>query len=109
MRRVKTFNQKDAPDIALKLSESEFGDENCRFYTSHMLDEVESLLLESTRDSLGREAFAKFGNALSIAHKSDTEISVDTNNNLLTVNFDCKSPLTTNFGKTLETHVNELL
>ena len=37
MRRVSTFNEEDAPNILLQVSESELGDEGCRFYVSRLL------------------------------------------------------------------------
>ena len=109
LRRVEAFNLANPIGINLELTATEFGDENCRFYTSLVLGEVELVLKEVGTDQLGREAIDQFKNGVSIIHKADTDLSITSHQDTLVLSFDCKTPLPSNFGKTIATHMNELL
>lgn len=109
LRRVDAFNAANLVDIKLELVPAELSQEDCRFYTSRVFDEVELVLNEAGADKLGSEAIGKLKNGFSIAHKPDSELSIIGSKDTLVLSFDCEAPLNSNFGETIATSVNELL
>ena len=109
MRRIEAFNVENPTDISLALTATELGEEDCRFYTAHVLDEIERGLKQAGTDELGREAIGKYENGMSISHIVGSELLLTSNDGGLALSFDCKSPLPSNFGESLSAMLNGLL
>lgn len=95
--------------IITEFSDIQIKDQDCRFYSSRVLDALNNAVLVTVTDELGSKALSKIGNQIEVKAVSGSQLSLVSENSKVRLQFDCTAPLDANFAETISKRLDEVL
>ncbi|MBI1906525.1 MAG: hypothetical protein HYS20_09870 [Rhodocyclales bacterium] len=81
----------------------------CRFIGDKVLSALNAAVANATKDTMGRDAFARFGNQVRVDIRPRTALTLEPVLATLILSFDCEAPLQADYVETIRTRLDGLL